>query len=455
MADLTIVTSRFSDALLRGDGAYFLGSGVSVPSHLPDWSGLLQPFATTLGLTLQLDDDLPLIAQHVVNSAVGNRGPLVGEFRRRLGGRHPLNRYHEALQLTNVRTIWTTNFDTLVEDALTNAKVAVRASDADLTSGPDDHEIEVLKMHGCIRRSSPQQLVITTEDYEDFAIQRAAFAQRLRHDLLHRTLLFVGYSYRDPNIRTLLVEARRLAQRATREHLMLLRRETSSAGEELRQRLWTIDLGRVGIRCVLADSYAEIEEALSVIARQSRGRSVFTTGSHAGSSPLAAEVGKLLAGVDPPILMLDGQSSGTSRQVMDAFGTACVIGKKDFRTRIRYFPNPYSVNASFASDPAHLDTLKQWRATLLRATRTMLVFDGGMGTEAEVALARNFRCQIIPVPERPGDLSTRLLQEADIEQHLRTIDPAYLSKATSGPSPRKTSSSASSRASSNGRPIST
>ena len=431
MADLSLITSRFSDALLRGVGAYFLGSGVSVCSKLPDWSGLLEPFATTLGLTLQMDDDLPLIAQHVVNGSVGNRGPLVGEFRRRLGGSHPLNRYHEALQQTNVRTIWTTNFDTLIEDALAKDQVAVRTSDADLTSGPDDHDIEVLKMHGCIRRSSPSQLVITAEDYEDFAIQRPAFAQRLRHDLLHRTLLFVGYSYRDPNIRTLLVEARRLAQRATREHLMLLRKETNSPGEELRQRLWTVDLGRVGIRCVLADSFREIEDALSVIALKSRGRSVFATGSHTGNNPLAEEIGKLLAGVEPPILMLDGQSTGTGRQVMDAFGTTCVTGKKDHRAHIRYFSNPYSVNANFASDPAYLDTLKKWRASLLRATHTMLVFNGGMGTEAEVALARHFRCQIIPVPETSSDLAARLLQDTDIEQHLRKIDPGYLSKATS------------------------
>jgi hypothetical protein len=90
------------------------------------------------------------------------------------------------------------------------------------------------------------------------------------------------------------------------------------------------------------------------------------------------------------------------------------------------------VNAKFASDPAYLNTLKQWRTSLLRATRTMLVFDGGMGTEAEVALARSFRCQIIPVPENPGDLATRLLQDADVEQHLRKVDPGYWSKATSG-----------------------
>jgi len=213
---------------------------------------------------------------------------------------------------------------------------------------------------------------------------------------------------------------------------MLLRKETKSSEEELRQQLWAIDLGRVGIRCVLANSFSEIEDALSAIALQSRGRSVFATGRHTGGSSLAEDVGKLLASIEPPILMLDGQSSGTGRQVMDAFGTACVTNKKDLRERIRYFPNPYSVNHKFASDPAYLDTLKQWRASLLRATRTMLVFDGGMGTEAEVALARDFRCHIIPVPEKSGDFAARLLQEAEIEQLLRTIDPGYLSKATSG-----------------------
>jgi hypothetical protein len=91
------------------------------------------------------------------------------------------------------------------------------------------------------------------------------------------------------------------------------------------------------------------------------------------------------------------------------------------------------VNAAFANDKAYLDTLKQWRATLLRATRTMLVWDGKMGTNAEVELARSYDCLIIPVPGAPDGLATRLLADDAIREKLRSIDPDYLDAALKGP----------------------
>lgn len=435
MADIDQTIEKFSHALLRGVGVYFLGSGISKPSGLPDWQGLIEPFATRLGLHLGPQaENLPLIAQYVINSATGNRGFLVGEIKRRLGASRVLNDYHEALRKTNIRTIWTTNFDTLIEDSFQNSRVAVFTNDSELTSATSDYDLEVLKLHGCIRRGGHNDLVITTEDYEDFEVNRPALVERLRHDLLHRTVLFVGYSYSDPNIATVLVQARRLAGGNTREHLMILKKETASPENVLRQQLWITDLKRVGINSALVDSSDKIKEVLLKISVKSRGPSVFPTGSHTGTSThistLAANVGTLLASVKP-IIMIDGQSSGIGRDVLNAFGTACVNNRLDIPERIRYFPNPYSVNPAFANNRALLDMLKQWRGSLLRATHTVLAFDGGMGTETEVELARALGCHIVPVPDAAGGLAERLLGDADIRQQLDKIDPSYGPKASS------------------------
>lgn len=121
------------------------------------------------------------------------------------------------LARTNVKCLWTTNYDTLLEQAFrAHFKVTVRASDESISRGGRVPDIEVIKMHGCIEHSGAKDLVVTQEDYDDFFENRPATAHRLRQDLIDRQFLFLGYSYADSNIRNIVVEARRLGKQALR-----------------------------------------------------------------------------------------------------------------------------------------------------------------------------------------------------------------------------------------------
>ena len=86
--------------------------------------------------------------------------------------------------------------------------------------------------------------MITQEDYEEFATRRPALSQRLRNDLIHRSFLFIGYGYEDPDIETVIVEARRLSDGATREHFLIAKKLNDSALVQ-RQELWLNDLEAV------------------------------------------------------------------------------------------------------------------------------------------------------------------------------------------------------------------
>lgn len=434
VTDIHELVKGFSDAVYKGEAALFLGAGISVPSGLPDWFGLLEPLVTPLNINLQRTDDLPLMAQHVVNYH-HNRGPLIGALHHTLGGRYASNRYHEAIAATDIETIWTTNFDTLIEDALSpRERVVVRTSDADLTAGSLQFNREVLKMHGCMQRSGPDDFVLTTEDFEDYAARRQVFAARLRNDLQRRRFLFAGYGLGDPNIRTAVAEARRVAGNAPRHHFMIVRVASTTASDVRRRtELWLEDLRRVGIDSAVVPEYSEVEDAFERISLRSRGRSVFVTGSHLSSSdPLATQLGTRLAGSHPAIRLLDGQSEGIGRTVANSFGTVILQTKQDLRERVRYFPNPYSVDPSLANNPALLPVLKAWRASLFRAARTVVVFDGGMGTQAEVDVARALRCNIIPVYSAPNGLAATLLGDPSIRASLDALDASYAPKALSG-----------------------
>lgn len=434
------VINEFSKALEEGRGAVFVGAGISTPSGVPGWASLLRGMAETrLGIQLKIDDDLPLIAQHIVNSA-NNRAPLIAHFREVLQKTYAPNTYHAILAKTNVKCLWTTNYDTLIEEAFrSHFNVAVRASDESISRGGRISDIEVIKMHGCIDQSGSKDLVVTQEDYEDFFEQRPATAHRLRQDLLDRQFLFLGYSYADSNIRNIVVEARRLGQQALRQHFIILRRVKGGTKEEIaakqaRQDLWLRDLSRIGISACQIDEFSELERILQGIALRSRGQTVFVTGSHelavsdTESHPRA--VGKLLAEKDG-LVLLDGQSTGTGRAVTSAYMETCLQKCVDILPRLRLFSNPYAANPRFSNDQTFLPALREWRAPLMRSAQVVVVYDGGMGTEAEVALAKDVGCRILPVPEREGDLPSRLLEDSAISAALEASDPAYVAKARS------------------------
>jgi hypothetical protein len=271
-----------------------------------------------------------------------------------------------------------------------------------------DFDVEVVKMHGSIVSSPQSDLVITQEDYEEFFVRRPATADLLKGHLLTKSFLFLGYSYRDTNIRNVLVQARRLATDAPRQHF-LIAGKTDTLEKQKRQQLWSENLKRVGIEVVLMENFDRFDAVLAEIARVSRGNTVFITGSHKeASSNLASELGTLLAEQDM-IVLIDGQSDGISRTAIASFVHTGVHQKKDIHNRLRIFPNPYAANPRFESDEDLLPELKKWRAPLIRATHVLVAFPGGMGTGTEVNLARELDCRIVPVPIEKNDSSALLM----------------------------------------------
>src|SRR5262245_25812621 len=111
------IVSVHGRALLQGTGTYFLGSGISAGSGLPDWFELMKDLAAGWDIRITRQDDLARIAQYCINGTHGNRGPLVGRLKQLLS-RAPTkpNAYHAAIARTNLATLWTTNYDTLLEE---------------------------------------------------------------------------------------------------------------------------------------------------------------------------------------------------------------------------------------------------------------------------------------------------------------------------------------------------
>ena len=106
--------------------------------------------------------------------------------------------HQELVELSKVDTFYTTNFDDFLERCmkLRKRKYSVVALESHM--GEKRSGCEIVKFHGDLEH--PDKIVLTEEDYTTRLKLVSAMDYRLRADLLGRVVLFLGYSFRDPNV---------------------------------------------------------------------------------------------------------------------------------------------------------------------------------------------------------------------------------------------------------------
>jgi hypothetical protein len=176
----------------------FAGAGISVDSGLPLGGQLAQELAAKL--TDHLDADtankqaLPELAQ-AYETAFG-RQHLTEYLIARIAADGVMpNEAHRSL-VSLFQQILTTNYDQMFEVALQHdgkiPLVAVRDSSLPYTAMPE--RTVIYKLHGDF--TAPENLVITSRDYTRVGLS-PGFQNELRHFLMTRSILFLGYGIRD------------------------------------------------------------------------------------------------------------------------------------------------------------------------------------------------------------------------------------------------------------------
>jgi hypothetical protein len=292
----------YVQALHDENAAVFAGAGLSIPAGMVDWKGLMRGIATDVGLDVDREDDLVTLAQYHVNERGGRNRinqALVNEFSKRAAS----TENHRILASLPIRTYWTTNYDTLIEDAL---KVSKRIPDVkiepdSLTTTAPGRDAIVYKMHGDVSR--PGKAVLTKDDYESYdSSTRHLFSLALQGDLVSKTFLFIGFSFSDPNLNYILARIRVLLGENRREHYCLLRkvqRADFKTNEKYlyacaKQDLQVRDLKRYGIIGLLFDSFAKYTEVIQRIHRRFRMSRVFVSGSAADYAPFDESTAQVL-----------------------------------------------------------------------------------------------------------------------------------------------------------------
>jgi hypothetical protein len=209
----------------QGKLALLIGAGASAGAGLPLWSTLLDRLAEfagmeeewqeVKGLNLPLLDQPLLIEKRLAQQQPGKSlGEAVCEV---LAPHHHYSLTHALLAGLPVREAVTTNYDQLFEAAWSEGeegKEEVRKPPVlPYAIGPD-LDRWLLKLHGCV--SHPQDIVLTRDDYLEYAEQRGALAGVVQTLLITRHLLIVGFSLDDPNFYQIVDAVRRVLRRRER-----------------------------------------------------------------------------------------------------------------------------------------------------------------------------------------------------------------------------------------------
>jgi len=277
---------NYVKAINKSEAAIFAGAGLSRASGHVDWKELLRDIAAELSLDVDRETDLVAVAQYHVNEFCGRHRlnqVLLEEFTKDAQA----NDNHRVLASLPIDTYWTTNYDTLLDNALKDAKkrIDVKITTPNLANNIPYRRAVIYKMHGCI--SNPDDAVLTKDDYERFNEKRQLFTTALQGDLISKTFLFIGFSFDDPNLNYILSRIRILLGENQRVHYCLMKRvsqdEYPTLDEfryaEIKQELRIKDLKRYCINVVLVDSYDQVTVILTRIRDTLRRSNIFISGS--------------------------------------------------------------------------------------------------------------------------------------------------------------------------------
>jgi GTPase SAR1 family protein len=187
----------------------FFGAGSSIPSGAPTVSKLIEFLAQKFhldGLSYSLSEMSSLVEQS------HSRREMIDVLRLPFRNLTPTGSLLN-LPLYDWKNIYTTNYDTLIEQsyARKNRALSVTSSNFDFTLQKIPEATKLFKLHGTIDKDEVDgvhsRIIISENDYDLTNEYREHLYESLRLDLSGSDLVIIGYSLADPHIKDLITKS--------------------------------------------------------------------------------------------------------------------------------------------------------------------------------------------------------------------------------------------------------
>ena len=226
------------ESLASGQALAIVGSGLSVAAGLPSWNRLLAlmiheceqhcvGFKDSKELHQMLESGLLLEVATECCNQLGK--PLYRDFIQRTFREHSSSptKTHQSLLQLPFAAILTTNYDNLLERAFIKNKrktdlapVYTQKNVSQLARIAGERKFFILKMHG--HADDAESIVLTRHDYQDLLHNNPAYKTSVSSLFVSRTLVFLGYGLRDPDLNFILDEQASIYKNFGRRHFAFL-----------------------------------------------------------------------------------------------------------------------------------------------------------------------------------------------------------------------------------------
>ncbi len=206
---MSITISELAKNIRPENTVLFFGSGSSVPSGAPTVKQITDKFYSDFRIE---KNDYSLSELSSICEQQSSRNKMILSLRELFKNKTPTGSLLN-LPLYNWRSIYTTNYDNLIEQAYKNKSkdISVISSNFDFRVQEIPEAIKLFKLHGTIEKDEidgvHSRIIITENDYDLTLEYRESLFDSLKADLIGTDLVIIGYSLSDPHIKSLITRA--------------------------------------------------------------------------------------------------------------------------------------------------------------------------------------------------------------------------------------------------------
>ena len=201
-----VLPKAIENALKNDSLVIFAGSGLSKKFDLPDWQTLVKEVITQLDNpkyavllpVLEMGLMTPIeVLEKIKNEHTSIRHYIKKKFNINNGDYS----FHKKVIAVSDKII-TTNYDNAFENAFNNKVVpAIYTSDFNISEINKNNDSYILKLHGSY--SEADKCLIFKSDYDLLYSTAKSAIQKLKSIFTEKTILFLGFSFNDPEINSL------------------------------------------------------------------------------------------------------------------------------------------------------------------------------------------------------------------------------------------------------------